>query len=242
MPSLSNFIYLKDAQAIFAYIPKNACTNWKCVFRRQLGYDDWDSPVIAHSSTNGLTLLSELDNGRKLLADSTIKKYSVTRNPFTRVLSAFLNKVHSFNENYDLSLQSHGQYFESIYKKIQTHASRANPGLADDGVTFMQFLEWIIQSDNIETTNEHWMSQFSILSPDEVDFSFIGKMENLEDDAAVILSELNIPYAFPTQQEVRFPGQNTTQLISQYYDKKCIDLVLQLYQHDFAVFNYEKHL
>lgn len=236
---LSHFIYLQDKKTIFAYIPKNACTNWKCIFRQCCGFSDWKDLSLAHSKNNGLTFLNNIENASDIIADHDISKYTVVRNPFTRILSAYLNKVNSFNQSYDQSVASHGEYFASIYNSIQAYDSAFTKS---HSVSFFKFLYWILQSPDPATMNEHWIPQYEILRPDTINYNYIGRMEQLSTDAPLILSKIGINASFPTQEQIGFARQNTLSLLEKYYNSECIDIVQKIYKKDFDLFGYSANL
>jgi hypothetical protein len=97
MALLTHSIHSKKANVIFGYVPKVACTNWKCILRYLDGHADYLDAQIAHDrKRSGLAYLSELPNGLDMLHDDSIPKLTCVRNPYTRVLSAYLNKVKPF--------------------------------------------------------------------------------------------------------------------------------------------------
>jgi hypothetical protein len=89
-----NFIWQERFAYIFAYVPKVACTNWKCVLRHQIGASDYLNPRLAHDrEQSGLTFLSEEPRAHELLADPLLAKYAIVREPFSRALSAYLDNT-----------------------------------------------------------------------------------------------------------------------------------------------------
>ena len=97
MQNFENFIWVKSRSLVFVYVPKVACTNWKCVMRYLEGYEDYLDSRKAHDrKLGGLTYLSQCEDRDRILADTNIPKFSFVRNPYTRILSAYLNKVRPF--------------------------------------------------------------------------------------------------------------------------------------------------
>ncbi len=92
----SNFIYDKTGGFIFAYVPKVACTNWKSLLRYMAGQADWLDSKLVHDKAGGGLHYLDLNGGDvDLLSDPGIPKYTMVRDPYSRVLSAYLNKVES---------------------------------------------------------------------------------------------------------------------------------------------------
>lgn len=228
---LSNFIYLRSKNFTFAYVPKVACTNWKCIFRYLNGAENYLDSGLAHDRQNsGLTYLNNVENAQAILEDENVKKFTFVRDPYSRVLSAYRNKVEPFN-NVENSMHAQ-DFWNSVYLKIQEETdSKAE-------VTFSTFLGWLLHSEHHFAKNEHWCPQSHIVHPERVKFDYIGKFENIEKDAAFILDEIGCDLKFPTQKQVKFPGTNATSLVDQYYKADDINKVNALFADDFKNFNY----
>jgi hypothetical protein len=233
---LSNFIYLKKKKFLFAYVPKVACTNWKCIFRYIEGYNDYLDSSLAHDRKNsGLTYLSNVSQATSILGYSEVSKYTFVRNPYSRVLSAYRNKVESFN---DKNSGMHSQdFWLKVYNMIKSETA---PVRKDTSVSFSDFLWWLENSKHPFAANEHWCSQSSILHPNEVEYDFIGKFETIDQDAKWLLNKIECDLDFPTQKQVNFPGTNSSVLIDKYYDKNLYSAVNKIYTDDFENFNYER--
>ncbi len=93
-----NPIVIPEYKLVFFTIPKVACTQWKLLFRKMLGFPDWDPAVkLVH-------LHSPLSNGLKYISDYTVKEAQemltsdewtravFVREPKERIISAFLDK------------------------------------------------------------------------------------------------------------------------------------------------------
>ncbi|SHH43279.1 chondroitin 4-sulfotransferase 11/chondroitin 4-sulfotransferase 13/dermatan 4-sulfotransferase 1 [Marisediminitalea aggregata] len=230
---LSNFIYLEAQKFIFAYVPKVACTNWKCIFRYMNGAEDYLDSGLAHDrEKSGLTYLSNEENAHVILNDPNIKKFTFVRDPYSRILSAYRNKVEPFNASKG-SMYAHDFWFK-VYSQIKNEAA------SGDKVTFTNFLDWLLSSEHWFAKNEHWCPQSDIVHPKAVSFDFVGKFENIQNDAAHILSEIGCDLEFPTQQQVKFPGTNATSLVEKYYKTEDYAKANELFAEDFVNFNYEQ--
>lgn len=228
---LSNAIYLKKRNSVFVYVPKVACTNWKAIMRfMEIDAKDYLDPVLAHDKNkSGLTFLNEVDSVKEILSSTKIKKYTFIRDPFSRILSAYLNKF-SNNEHVDYFINLHNEILE--YKRV----NKLDPEI--DGLTFYTFLHWLKYSLSPHVKNEHWLPQSEIIGEDLLLYDYIGRFENIEYDSHKILDMLNCDIRFPTQQDVKFKATEAIEKIKQYYGQKEVALVLDIYEKDFMLLKY----
>ena len=234
----NHFIYLEEKSFVFAYVPKVACTNWKALLRYLSGFPDYLDSALAHDKrVNGLVYLSDVEKWREILDDPAIPKYSFVRNPFTRVLSAYLNKFEPLAQGEGEWL---GPYFKAVYQAILAYRQQA--GHAETTVTFGAFLDWLAHSGQPQIDNEHWTPQARILSPESVRYDFVGRFENLKADAALLMDRMGCDAPFPTQESLDFPGTNSTRRLAAYYSDNEVALARKVYAADFASFGYSLDL
>jgi hypothetical protein len=80
--------------------------------------------------------------------------------------------------------------------------------MGNDAVTFGCIRKWQEDSGDPLVDNDHWIPQTTILGKDEVCFEYIGKLENISQDAEIILEKMECDIPFPTQHTVRFAPTN----------------------------------
>jgi hypothetical protein len=234
----SHFIYMEKQAFVFAYIPKVACTNWKALLRHLSGFPDYLDSGLAHDKIrSGLVYLSDVPQWEAILADPRIAKYSFVRNPYTRVLSAYLNKFEPLTRGDGEWL---GPYFSAVYQAIGAY--RKSAGHADTRVSFEAFLDWLAHSGDPNVDNEHWVPQSRILSRHAVRYDFIGRFENLKADAAFLMDRMGTGVPFPTQESLDFPGTNSALQLATYYTSTEAALVQGIYASDFESFAYSRDL
>lgn len=235
---LKNFIHVRSRGFVFGYVPKVACTNWKSIFRLLEGQPDPLNPRLAHDrQAGGLTYLDTLDPAaaQALLDDPAVPKYSFVRNPYSRALSAYLNKVERFNHAENQASEVH---FRQVHAGIvQWHARR---GHAIERVAFGDFLAFIEGAKQHPwAQDEHWLPQHLLVAPDRVHFDFIGRFENLQTDAAELLRRMGCDAPFPSREAIRFPGSGTEHKVTQHYTPKAAAAVRRIYARDFELLGYD---
>ncbi len=234
---LQNFIQIPHRAAVFAYVPKVACTNWKSVFRHMAGATDYLDAGKAHDrARSGLVHLDQLPSAeaQRLLQAPDVARYTFVRNPYTRVLSAYLNKFRRYAEQAEPAMP--GDYFHQVFQELDRWRAANLP--AEPRVTFRVFLCWLRDAGHPMTRNEHWLPQHEIVDPLAVRYDMIGRFENMASDAAELLKRLDAGVGFPTQEEVRFPSSGTAAARDRYLDAEARALIEQLYRTDFELLGY----
>lgn len=236
MMDLSNFIYMEKNAFVFAYIPKAACTNWKCLLRYLKGYENYlDGRLSHHPTQSGLTKLSQTQDAWSILNDSSIAKYTFIRNPYTRVLSAYLNKVKPFSLPH--AKPEWDPYYHRLYAKIDEYRKEHHPG--SNYVEFRVFLEWVASGCCQETGDEHWRPFSQLIGPDPGLFNYIGRFENISIDAPCLLEKMGCDIPFPTQEQISFNPTHASKSKDIYYGVVEKELALRIFAEDFANYGYE---
>ena len=232
-----NFIYNEDKNIIFAYVPKVACTNWKSILRRLNGAEDWLDNRMAHDREHsGLTYLApDRDQpGGGLPAGA--KRFAMVRDPYSRTLSAYLNKIGSRLPPKPESDEM--DHWERIAARIEAWRSQVLDTNAYPEVNFEVFLLWLRDSDDPAVLDEHWAVQSRILSYPDVSFDWIGRFENLNEDSQRILEEIGSDVGFPTQDQVKFAPTNAASRLDAYLTPRTEALIEEIFAEDFLNFGY----
>lgn len=163
---------------------------------------------------------------RALLKDKSVTKFGFVRNPYTRLLSAYLDRVCRPTVSRRRLLREIGQ--DKGYE-----------------VSFVEFLEYICQQSD-KLNDPHWRPQSSELLLGIVPQSYVGHFENFQADAQEVLCQIFPDKKAFIQDEisiVRSPtSNNTTTLLHEYFDGVDLDMVLRKYGKDFENFDYSKEL
>lgn len=143
--------------------------------------------------------------------------FSFVRNPWDRVVSAYRFAVKGRTES--MGVQNATQYqipeFESFERFVYEWLSNRN----------VSQLDYIFQPQYLFTTDHDG----------ENIVQFIGKVENIGTDIALIEKELNRKLVVPHANRISdFLGYK-----SDYKNQDLIDLVARIYEKDIAMFNYK---
>ena len=218
-----NIIIDEKLKILFCYIPKVSCTQWKTVLM-QLNPPEHKYHV--HNAKNFKFLnVYPKDEVERML--STYFKLVFVREPFERLLSAYLKKFNSGDSAF------HSNYGRDIIK-------RYSPGGNPDhiNVTFDEFLNFVINIGK-GYWDEHWQTYDKLCHPCGIQYDFIGRFENLEEEAHFVLSgirrksSVSFPYVEPS---------STPSKLSLYYSqipRERLDRVLEIFSGDSEMFGYD---
>ncbi|MCH8544905.1 MAG: sulfotransferase family protein [Alcanivorax sp.] len=136
-------------------------------------------------------------------------RFTVVRNPYSRVLSAYLDKMARFPER------------KTSY------------------ATFDAFVERLSQDRAYLHSNAHWAPQTALMLIPVEDFDFIGKVESLDQDLATITARIHGEAESFTTSNAGPPSTGASKKLRQYYhDERLISAVRDIYQADFARLSY----
>lgn len=233
-----NFIHNARAGVVFAYVPKVACTNWKGIMRHMEGHADYLDNRLAHDrARGGLTFLDpDTAEDRRLLDTPGLRKFAFVRDPLSRSLSAYLNKVAS---RLPLGPETPDEeYFRRVTRRIEAFRTARLDPQAHPAVDFGVFLLWLRDSGDYARLDEHWQSQTRLLRAPHIRFDILGRFERLAEDAPRVLAEMGCDIPFPSQQDVKFSPTEATRKLAQYVGPREAALVAGIYREDFENFGY----
>ncbi len=221
----STFISLKH-NYFHASSPKVGCsTIKKILIQAELGqlteFDDFQ--YIHYREFHPLLSIQQIGNVEAFLSRRDIYKFCFVRNPYTRLLSAYLDKIaKNKGEKWQLLVQNgYGAY-------------------ADHHFSFEEFVNSIIDQP-VMYMDQHWRIQYFMTYQERIKYDFIGRFEQFEEDLKNVLIQVNIdPDTYYSSVK---PHQTKADLlIHQYYTKALLDKVYQKYQIDFKHFGYSKEI
>ena len=235
-----NFVYDEARNFIFGYVPKVAWTNWKSLLRYMAGHDDWLDTRLAHDTVKGgLRYLDFEGPDAALLNQPPIRKYAMVREPYSRVLSAYLNKVES---RLPLAPVTDAEdHFHKVVRDIDAFRRDALDTNTHPEVSFEVFLLWLRDSGSWFVNDEHWVTQTILLRQPEVSFDYIGRFENMAADSDHLLKAMGCDQGFPSQKDLNFAPTGALSKVDRYYNTSCYALVGKIYETDFSSFSYTCH-
>lgn len=191
-PWVYTYIYIPFYHAVYAPVPKVACSSLKWFIFETLKDMVPELPDFSPAPGDELNFHLFMDKSlsmaqfprheaNEILASKSIFKFAFVRNPFSRIASAYLNKF--VTERLNPEQWSHTwPVFNSIYGY--------DTDLRQDQVSFRNFVDYLVGADDFEI-DKHWAPMHQIVKVPEMDF--IGRLETMEDDFGKLREHLGLP-------------------------------------------------
>lgn len=225
--SAKNFDYALNISIKHNYIyvenPKVACSTIKSVLQRSelnnpnLRYHEFND--IHSRAFSPLLQPSQLRGFDKFVLNMKPFKFCFVRNPYSRLLSAYLDKIHRDTEQRSKVLMALGR----------------NTG---DVIYFDDFVKTVCDQSTYEM-DPHWRIQYYHTLQGLLDFDFVGRIEKFDFDIEVVLANLGINKAKFYSPEKRH-AQEADGLLNDFYTPQLRSLVGDKYAVDFEYFGYER--
>lgn len=145
--------------------------------------------------------------------------FSFFRNPYSRLLSAFLQKMPKL--------------------KYQGMARAAQVKQVDEE-GFRSFVAWL-ESGGLDA-NIHWAPQTSICPLPVASLDFVGHVENLDEDLAALVGRLFPGQCYDQPATRQRDRQHAVHKLQTYYDEALAQRVCALYRRDFEELGYDEAL
>jgi len=220
-----DFLYVTHISLRYKYIfvatPKAACSSLIMMLQRL----EWNDTHFLHNPTWEVhdRALSPLLNPlqvisfSELVADPEFLKFCFVRNPFDRIISAYLNKV-----------VKEDHFREDMLATI---------GKSGVDVSFDEFISYVASKPD-EQMDLHFAVQHNQTFQDMITFDFIGKFEQFDADLATMSHLLKVNLA---PYHVRFdPHRTGAKRYGAFLTERNTALILEKYARDFETFSYSR--
>lgn len=223
------FEYAANLSTRYSYLyvetPKVACSTIKLTLQR-LELDDpsfnrLDFEDIHDRAFSPLLKPSQIGDFTKYIQRKDVFKFCFCRNPYTRLLSAYLDKIKGNRPQ---------------KKEILRHLGKDSSQLASE-ITFDTFVN-VICEQPISQMDPHWRVQFMQTCQEDIQYDFIGSVENFDDDYEQVLARLTPDHEPYLTTEIRH-ATNSVNKLHQYYTATIRKMVLDKFRRDFDYFGYD---
>jgi hypothetical protein len=227
----ASFASLED-RFVYMEVPKAACTAMKVLLRELYTSPplklfprfrrETDRAMFVHARENAplppLTAFADKDQ-RELLEAPDVLRFTIVRNPYTRLVSAWRGKVFLCEPS-----------VPDVYAAVRgtpPATGRKQP------IGFAEFVAYL-EDRTDEVWNAHWRRQVDLTFPNGLAFTHIGRTEDLDATIDILGRHLkrHQAIAIPRVNEgfVRPPAQFCEELARRVH---------ALYEEDFAHFGYD---
>lgn len=207
---------------VYFETPKVGCSSIKkTLIKFETGelYEKYDLPIHPVPFSSVFVKPFQLSEKQlsDILKDKTFFKFTFVRDPYSRALSGYLDKMVGQLSGY-----------------TQMIALMADKEVGDS-VEFLEFLQ-TLQQMQPHAMNSHFRPLSNQLFSGLVDFDFIGKFESYSDDFGFVMSKLGVPEEL--HETVVFHQTSATEKLQRYYSSAEVELVKNIYAEDFRWFGY----
>lgn len=210
---------------IYVETPKVGCSTIKDTLQRiELDYpelirDDFED--IHRRGFSPLLCPSQTCDFDRLLQNPEYFSFCFVRNPYTRLLSGYLDKI--------VKSKSH--------KKNILVALDKDPEDLSKEITFQEFVD-VVCDLSVSQMDPHWRMQYYQTFQDSINYDFIGRMENFENDCVKVFSRIKNNYSDYYRPEIRH-ATNSEDFLKKYYTTSIQKKVFDKFEIDFEHFNYD---
>lgn len=235
-------LYVEDKyMLLYCQVPKAGCSNWKRTLMVLAGQAP-NAHSIKHDTVHYGHHLKTLDsfNHQEIMHRlETYTKIMFVREPLERMVSAYRDKFENPNN-----------YYHSLFGKPIISKYRANPSSealkTGSGVIFKEFVRYLLDVHRPVGMDIHWEQMNQLCNPCLINYDFIGKFENMNEESNFVLRLTGAP---PNVTLPSFKDRNPTdtrtsmQLTQKYFSQVGMlekQRVYDFYYMDYLMFNYSK--
>lgn len=223
-----------DFRYVFMETPKAACSSMKWIIAdlegreveaKHFGTESSKSMIIHFRPSHNITSLAKLDGKQisRIFKDTGTVRFCVVRNPYSRLVSAWADKIRQKEVGY-------GQFWSKIAAHFRLPAPRCP--------SFREFALWLTKTQTQSICNPHWRPMSYLLLPELLDYTHVLHTENLAEGLQSVL-------------DIIAPGKNATELLQKHrvneslpvdwqacYDEETAHKVARFYKADFDRYGY----
>ena len=214
--------WAEKCKIIYVETPKVGCTAIKKILQySELDYDMGNMLDDVHDKGRSPLKSPQQDQEGFIncLNSPEYFKFSFVRNPLTRVLSAYLDKI-----------ARHPDMTADRKQKLGLHVNEGIP-------TFGEFIE-MIYGHEFRDMNPHWAPQSFLLGIENVRYDYLGRFEHFEASIEQLLAKVQLRVPEGTFASGRVHATNADELVIKHYSPTILKQVREIYHDDFKYLGY----
>lgn len=181
------------------------------------GVQAGDAPHDRAASPLKTVLNAGIDPDR-ILGTGDFFRFTYVRNPFTRILSAYLDKI-----------------VAEPWERERLLPTLGLPGHAP--VSFLEFLQ-AIDRQRDGWRDIHWSTQTRLLQCNNIGYGYIGRFENFRSSFPALLQRLGIDARFAETMGTASHATAAASRMVEFMGPSETSLVIKIYESDFVAFKY----
>ncbi len=222
--ALRMFFVNEEHKVIYCAIPKTSTTTIRELLKRMNGFDPRTGK---QKFAKELILFTEEEQNYML---NNFYKFTVVREPFERLVSAFRDKFVGVNRDYAV-------YAKKIMEKYRYNDTKTLELGAED----VSFTEYVRHLNDIPPLDVHFMLYKDLCWPCNVKYDFIGSTDTLERDVTHIMRQIHADetkYHVTQKSGYLTKTKLETARLFKEVPKNYFDQLLALRKTDFELFGY----
>jgi len=170
-----------------------------------------------------LPSLADLDNKtqKQVLESPDFLRITVVRNPYTRLASAWRNRVL-------VCEPPHVPFYRQVKGQLPELGKKSL-------ILFEEFVDHIANKCDLSTCNQHWRRQADQLFIKALRYDHIGKVERMEETVKRFQEHLGI------SKPLALGRKNSTFAGTVRFTQALADQIYSLYKEDFVAFGYDRN-
>lgn len=205
------YIYLTNHKVASATIKGSL---WQSAVNQKVW--DFERPAAPNKQAENAPYSNELAYVRDLIS-SDVYTFGFVRNPYYRVLSAYLHQIRPQKGSYRHLVKLTGE---------------------DRAYTFSEFVK-ILHDLPLNKMDHHWLPQSQAILINYINIDFVGRLENFGEDFQIVMHKLfGEHYELWTDKSKKATGAKES--ASDFFTDDLVDLIKAKYAEDFAHFGYDE--
>nr|XP_054760970.1 carbohydrate sulfotransferase 11-like [Lytechinus pictus] len=231
LKKMNHILVLDKLKTLYCYVPKTGCTTMKRMLLLLNG--NINSTNIDHETVHILAERHFPSLGKFSLEDAkdkikTYRKLIFVREPFSRILSAYRDK-----------LDSNGAFRNEYWSRIINGNARNK----DLNITFGNFVDYVGNPSHTLALpqEEHWREFHRLCHPCRVPYDVIGHFETFYEDVREGLQEIAKGVDIEIPKSSNPTKSSSSEVLVKYYSQVSSTQLESLYKKlakDIKIFNY----
>ena len=210
---------------LFVETPKAGCSTIKSILQKmELDRPDFvrnEARDLHYREFSPLLRPAQVGSFEQFVGRPDIFKFCFTRNPYSRLLSAYLEKICQ-NKPPKQNILQHLGY---------------DPNDIQRNISFAEFVRGVCSQAPIQM-NPHWRIQFYQTFRAHIDYDFIGSVENFSHDLPQALARIRPDFNdFVADEKRHATGSN--QKLAEHFTAELVDAVRKTFALDFEHFGHQ---
>lgn len=182
-----------------------------------------------HRPINEHILIKPFQLGRELfnsyLSSPEIFKFAVVRNPYSRALSGYLDKV----------VRGEAQ-FNTLRPNISVLRGCDPLDIDHKTVTFLEFCEALKIFKRPRQFDQHWRPQAAHICSSFINYDLFAKLESIDEGMEIVSKKTGVKHI--SKERGRDHATSANDKVMEFYSESTASIIRDIYKDDFELFGY----